>query len=213
MHPTVPMPSAGARATATATRRAAILQAALDLFVRKGYAATTMDDLRRESGASIGSIYHHFGTKEVVAAALYVEGLRDYQDGCVRELERHEDAEAAVKAVVAHHLHWITANRELATFLFHHREPELELASKRPLRAANRKFFGAVAGWLDRQAAGGVIRRLPPDLCYGLWIAPAQEFSRAWLLGRTTTPIEKAAAVLGEAAWQALAATPEKGDR
>ena len=207
------MPSAGIRAAASAARRAAILHAALDLFLHKGYAATTMDDLRQRSGASIGSIYHHFGTKELVASALYVGGLRDYQDGYVRELERHEDAEPAVKAVVAHHLQWIVANRKLAKFLFHHREPELELASKRPLRAANRRFFGAVACWLDRQAARGVIRRLPHDLYYGLWIAPAQEFSRAWLLGRTTTPIDKAAAVLGDAAWQALRATLEEGDR
>ena len=31
--------------------------------------------------ASIGSIYHHFRSKEQLAAALYVEGLRDYQEG------------------------------------------------------------------------------------------------------------------------------------
>jgi len=204
----VPVASAGVRATASATRRVTILQAALELFVTKGYAATTMDDLRLRSGASIGSIYHHFGPKEVVAAALYVEGLRDYQDGYMRELERHDDAEAAVKAVVAYHLRWITSNTELATFLFHHREPELELASRRPLRSANRRFFRTVAGWLDRQAEHGIIRWLPRDLYYGLWIAPAQEFSRAWLLGRTTTPIEEAAAILGEAAWQAMRANP-----
>ena len=96
--------------------------------------------------------------------------------------------------------------------MFHHREPGLELASRRPLRAANRRFFQAVAGWLDNQAARGVIRRLPRDLYYGLWIAPAQEFSRGWLLGRTTTAIEQAAAVLGDAAWQALRAAPGKGD-
>lgn len=209
----MPVPSAGVRATASATRRAAILQAALDLFVRKGYAATTMDDLRRRSGASIGSIYHHFGEKEVVAAALYVEGLRDYQDGYVRELKRHEDAEAAVKAVVVYHLQWIVSNRELAKFLFHHREPELELASKGPLRLANRRFFRIVAGWLDDQAERGVIRRLPRDLYYGLWIAPAYEFSRAWVLGRTTTPTGEAAAVLSEAAWQALRVSPEEGER
>jgi AcrR family transcriptional regulator len=212
MYSAAPAPSAGVRAAASATRRAAILRAALKLFVTKGYTATTMDDLRQLSGASTGSIYHHFGTKAVVASALYVEGLRDYQDGYVRELERHEDAEAAIKAVVAHHLQWIMANRELANFLFHHREPELELASRRPLRVANSRFFGAVAAWLDAQATRGVIRRLPRDLYYSLWIAPAQEFGRAWLLGRTTTPIEKAAVVLGGAAWQALRATPEEGD-
>ena len=49
------------------------MNAALELFVTKGFLATTMDDVRRRSGASIGSIYHHFGSKEDLAAALYVE--------------------------------------------------------------------------------------------------------------------------------------------
>ncbi|MGE5286293.1 MAG: hypothetical protein ACM3ML_03625 [Micromonosporaceae bacterium] len=62
----------------------------------------------------------------MVAAALHFEGLRGYQQkGYVRGLERHEDAKAAVKAVVAHHVRGITANRELAKFLLHHRDPEL----------------------------------------------------------------------------------------
>lgn len=195
------------RAAASADRRAAILHAALDLFVKKGFAATTMGDLRQGSGASIGSIYHHFGPKESVAAALYVEGLRNYQDGYLRELERHEDAEAVIKAVVRHHLHWVSANDELARFLFHHREPELRLATERALRSANRRFFKAVAGWLDEQVERGAIRRLPRDLYYGLWIAPAQEFGRFWLLGHATTPIDQAAEVLGDAAWRSLRAT------
>jgi len=40
-----------------------------------------MADIRVRARASIGSIYHHFRSKEQLAAALYVEGLRDYQEG------------------------------------------------------------------------------------------------------------------------------------
>ena len=207
---TAPASSLGIRAAATASRRSAILRAATELFVTRGFATTTMDDLRRRSGASIGSIYHHFGSKEEVAAALYVESLRNYQDGYLGELERHHDAEAAVKAVVEYHLRWISANDQLARLLFHRLEPELKLVTKRALGVANRRFFAAVAGWLDAQADRGVIQPLPRDLYYGLWIAPAQEFGRSWLLGNTTTTIEQAAAVLGGAAWQALRQTPSK---
>ena len=57
-----------ARAAATSARQEAILDAALKLFNRHGYAATSIDDLRKASRASVGSIYHHFGGKEGVAA-------------------------------------------------------------------------------------------------------------------------------------------------
>jgi len=198
-------PPAGVRSVATAGRRAAILSAALDLFVTKGFLATSMDDVRRRSGASIGSIYHHFGSKEELAAGLYVEALRDYQNGYLRELERHTGAEAAVKAVVAHHLSWIASNRDLAAFLFQHRDPELRRATKRPLEAANRRFFEAVTSWLDDQVVRGAIRQLPHDLYYELWIAPVQEFGRRSLRGQADTAIDEAAGILGDAAWRSLA--------
>ncbi|SDS41344.1 transcriptional regulator, TetR family [Paenibacillaceae bacterium GAS479] len=39
---------------------------AKELFELKGYAATTMDEIRQLSGSSKGSIYHHFKNKEVL---------------------------------------------------------------------------------------------------------------------------------------------------
>ena len=50
-------------------RKQAILEAALAAFLQKGVLATTIDDVRERSGASVGSIYHHYGSKEGIAAA------------------------------------------------------------------------------------------------------------------------------------------------
>ena len=57
-----------------ASRRQAILDAALACFTNKGFTETTMEDIRIRSGASTGSIYHHFSNKEMLARALYLEG-------------------------------------------------------------------------------------------------------------------------------------------
>ncbi len=51
-------------------RREQILLAALQCFGEKGYHASTMDDLVRESGLSKGSLYWHFRSKEEVFLAL-----------------------------------------------------------------------------------------------------------------------------------------------
>jgi TetR/AcrR family transcriptional regulator, transcriptional repressor of aconitase len=50
-------------------RKAAIVQAALPLFARQGYAETTTKDLARAAGVSEPLLYKHFPSKE----ALYVE--------------------------------------------------------------------------------------------------------------------------------------------
>ena len=51
-------------------RVAALLEAASTCFVEKGYEATTMTEVAARAGASIGSLYQFFQTKEVLALAL-----------------------------------------------------------------------------------------------------------------------------------------------
>lgn len=63
----------------TATRRWAktdatqqrILDAATDVFAARGFTAATMADIVDHSGASIGSIYHHFGGKRELFLAIF----------------------------------------------------------------------------------------------------------------------------------------------
>ncbi|SHN47731.1 TetR/AcrR family transcriptional regulator [Cryptosporangium aurantiacum] len=44
--------------------QAAVLRAAVDLFNRKGYDATSIGDLAKELGVTKPAIYHHFDSKE-----------------------------------------------------------------------------------------------------------------------------------------------------
>ncbi len=52
------------------TVREEILQAAEDLFARKGYHETSMDDIVKESGLSKGAIYGYFESKQEIFLAL-----------------------------------------------------------------------------------------------------------------------------------------------
>jgi AcrR family transcriptional regulator len=51
-------------------RRRTIAEAALRVFCERGYAATTMDDIRARAGCSKGGLYHHFGARERVMEAV-----------------------------------------------------------------------------------------------------------------------------------------------
>ena len=48
-----------------------ILDAATEVFSTRGFSAATMADIVDDSGASIGSIYHHFGGKKELFLAIY----------------------------------------------------------------------------------------------------------------------------------------------
>lgn len=55
------------------TRQSAILEAARDLFSRQGYHRTTMPEIARAAGASVGLIYYHFPSKEAILLAVVQE--------------------------------------------------------------------------------------------------------------------------------------------
>src|SRR5881397_3930751 len=97
----------GAPSARSAARRRAILDAALAVFTERGYHQASIEEIRDRSYASVGSIYHHFGGKEELAAALYLEGLRDYHERFLAVLRARRDVETTVRGIVAGHLRWM----------------------------------------------------------------------------------------------------------
>jgi AcrR family transcriptional regulator len=185
---------------ARSSRRGEILDAALESFTEHGYERATIDDIRWRSGASVGSIYHHFGGKEQIAAALYVEALRDYQSGFLRLLGE-ATAERTIKGIVRHHLRWVDANPKLAAFLLAPRSVEMRLAGEAGVRELNRAAFQALESW-RRRARG--LQPLSFDAFYAVVIGPAQEAARHRLAGRTKTPLRRLERELADAAWRAV---------
>src|SRR5262245_15080855 len=57
-------PSPSNRAERAAERRAAIVEAAMDEFVARGFTATRLDDIAKRAGVAKGTIYLHFKDKE-----------------------------------------------------------------------------------------------------------------------------------------------------
>jgi AcrR family transcriptional regulator len=182
--------------TATAppsSRRAEILAAALAAFIEHGVAGASIEDIRRRSGASVGSIYHHFGGKEGIARALYVEGLRDYQEGLLAALSHATTTRAGIEDAVKHHIAWISEHQDLARFLLLGRDAGVVAAAEAEIAELNRHFFHAVGEWVRPRVAAGELRALEPEVQTALWIGPSHDLARHWLAGRTrVSPIDAA---------------------
>ena len=57
------------------SRRQAILDAAQDVFLGKGYQLATVDDIATKSGLSVGALYRYFPTKSDIMLTLLEERL------------------------------------------------------------------------------------------------------------------------------------------
>ena len=57
-------------------KRLAILEAATAAFLESGYGAATMDEIATRAKVSKQTIYHHFGSKDVLFAAIVEQRVR-----------------------------------------------------------------------------------------------------------------------------------------
>ena len=85
----------GGRAAKAAQRRNAILDAALDEFSSRGFAAARLDDVAARAGVAKGTIYLHFKDKE----ALFQELIRAKMVPVVGALEQSFGGDLPLRAV------------------------------------------------------------------------------------------------------------------
>lgn len=193
-------------------RRREILDAALTLFLEVGVETSSIDDVRRRSGASVGSLYHRFGSKEGIAAAVYVDSLRGYQREFVAALDRARDAGDGVRSAVRTHIRWVRENPDRAEFLFNVAGADVRRACGADLRELNNEFLGHVQSWMRRCVDAGELRPLSTDVVYALWLGPSQELARLWLARGRRGSLRTESTVLADAAWRALRTEPDEED-
>ncbi len=185
-------------------RQKQIITAALDCFNEQGITNTSISDICRRAGASIGSIYHHFKGKEQLAATVYIAGIRNYQEGFLNALKNKKGAKSGIFAVINYHLNWVEKNPDWSIFLFQKRHAEFMDETEDEFKRLNQEFFVALSSWFNKHAEAGSIRKLPEGIYICILLGPSQEFSRHYITGNTSTPIKKAAKELSTAAWRAL---------
>jgi AcrR family transcriptional regulator len=192
------------RRLATSKRRRAILDAALSCFLKSGFDAATIEHIRDASGASFGSIYHHFGSKQAIAAALYVEGLQDVDQALQRAREAHDNVRDGLKAQVRGYFEWLQSHRDMALYIFRISTADQAGRAAEQIDEVNRRSQKALADWLRPFVERGEVVRMPDDLYDTVVYGPCSHFARHWLAGREDLNIEDVVEHLSESIIRSL---------
>jgi AcrR family transcriptional regulator len=185
-------------------RRREILDAALACFASSGFGAATMADIRARAGASTGSIYHHFKSKEQIAAELYLEGVRSAQAFGLSALLEHSDAERGIRALVEAYLDWVEQHPALAAFQFAMRHADFMQAVEQDLTRIQREANAAATDWFRARMVSGELPNVTPDVMRAILYGPAAHFARQWTAAQADTTLAAAKRQLASAAWSAL---------
>ncbi|MCA1005435.1 TetR/AcrR family transcriptional regulator [Rhodococcus hoagii] len=116
--------------TECSTRRREILDAAAELFARKGVAATTIREIADRVGVVSGALYHHFPSKLAIVDELVVDYLVELQRR-YRSLDtRNLDPRSRLQAIVDTSLD-VAHERPHATAVYQDELPHLRNQSQR----------------------------------------------------------------------------------
>jgi len=162
--------------------RGRILEAALEVFARKGYHGASVDEIVRASGTSKGAVYHHFPNKEAVFLALVDDFATRLAVAVGAAVGARRGALGKVEGALMAALATFAENERLARLIL------LEAVSLGPLYQRKRaevagRFATLIQGYLDEAVADGSIARLDTRVATLAWLGAVNEIVTQWLHG------------------------------
>jgi AcrR family transcriptional regulator len=99
--------------------RDTVLRRAIELFIRQGYDATSINDLAVDLGVSKSALYHHFASKEALLSAALDEGLAGLSSAVDAAADATRDGTAydRLRATVEAAVHILAEHRPAVTLL------------------------------------------------------------------------------------------------
>jgi AcrR family transcriptional regulator len=188
-----------------------ILLGALACFNEHGLELTTIEMIKLRCETSVGNIYHHFGNKEGLVAALFFSAMDDQGSLLDQYLAQATTAREGVAAVVTSYVDWVARQPELARFVFQARSAVAKSEHGDALAQQNRQKHRQIVAWLSDPAHRAGLRDWPRELFASLVIGPAENYCRAWLSGRVRTSPAVYREQLADAAWSTLAKHDQPG--
>jgi AcrR family transcriptional regulator len=140
-------------------RSAEIMDAARDVFARKGFSETTMDDIAEAAGLAKGTLYLYFKSKRDLYLAALKHGIAELNAQTMRAVDAAQGAREKIRAWVSTRLAFTEENREFCKIYY----SELgNLVHPVPTLAEFKKMYMQqveyMTGVLERAAANGEIR-------------------------------------------------------
>lgn len=129
-------------------RRQEILDAAVRVFARKGFAASRIDDIAAEAGIGKGSVYLYFDSRDAILEAAFAQYAADSEALLRQAVEGEGPALDRLAALVRAAISLVAASRDLARIL-------LDLWASVDMTGVYRDYRGAIAQLL-REASDTV---------------------------------------------------------
>jgi AcrR family transcriptional regulator len=184
-------------------RRRDLMEAGRACFAELGVESTTVDDLLKRSGATVGSLYQHFEGKDGLAVALYLEALELFFARARDRLRSSKTTEDGAKAIVRAYFDCVEAEPLTVSFLIEARDYLEKSRFAADIERKDQEFMPEIAAWFRDRIKQGAIRAIAPDYIMAILEGPTRHFVKRWLQSPKRA-LGEARETLAQAAWEAL---------
>ncbi len=143
-------------------RRQAILQAARQVFARKGFEPATLEAVAREAGLAKGTLYLYFRNKEDLYFHTAVHVLESLQSSILEQAQRSSGALNKLRAIAMGQFDFFVRHRDTLQLLAPFSNPGLARLHKRLIAAMMEKWAGHlqhITALVEEGQRTGALRR------------------------------------------------------
>lgn len=180
--------SPGKREQTKLANRAAILEAAREIFGELGFETATVRDIIRRTGLSVGAFYNYFRSKEEVFEALAADGAMRFRPILHEEYRKASDFESYLRGAVRAYFEFIARENAAWRDKWPAGDPVPHTHDTPENQAVFEEVRSALEGVMDR----GLAPRVDLDYLTAACIAIAREVGVEMLVRR---PVDTEAAV------------------
>src|SRR3954463_9364404 len=156
-------------------RRAAILDAALEVFSKRGYNGASIDEIAQAAGISKALIYEHFPSKKDLHVSLLERHTQEIFVRLAETADTADPGEVRLRNGVSAFLEWVETHREAFRLLF---RDTFELDVAEVLTRLQNQATGAIAALIAAEPAERGPRDRETDFALAIE-AMAQQLSGA----------------------------------
>ncbi len=180
-----------------------VLDTALTLFTEKGYFNTSVHDIQKQAGVSIGSIYHYFKNKEAIAKALYRDLTRQMELTVLEIGQDHQSLHDRCRAIIVYLLEMAENAPDKMQYLLYaiHKEfmpHEKSVCSSKP--------FELIREMISDGIKNGEIRRMNTAVASACLLGSVIRLIRLHLDGVLDQPLSHYSEEIWECAWKSVSA-------
>jgi len=141
-----------------------ITDTAAELFHRKGYRSTTLDDVSKELGITKAALYHYVSSKEKLLSRIYIQALENIFRNTDKIAGKELPPDVKLRLIIQNHIKGIIIQSISMFSVFFTEENQLPEKEFRKIRREKRKYTRIVEEIIEEGISQGLFRKSDPKL-------------------------------------------------